>query len=414
MTPYPRLPDRRATVFIAVSVLILAYSWRFNVIAILAFLVLWLAHTLYQKRFILFPDPTALAVFLLPLIACYSSLWSDFPGKSIYQGAEFMAMAACVVIISRLVSLDALLKGLCAGCAVVLILSLLNGTYANDAFGARAVLIGLFHSKNQIGLFAEIGLVAAIILAVQPVRFGEKLIYVGGIAPLAIVSLFLCKSATSTLSLLVVLAALAGVYLITRLPRPLRIHALLAGFFALISLMVLAMAFQIDPQSTVLEGLGKNTTLTGRTYLWSEGLRIGLERPWFGHGYAAFWVQGQNLPEKYWEEFYIASRTGFHFHNMYIQTLVDLGLIGAISLALLVMYTFIKTLFLNIWYGLNGEYIFALAMATMFLVRSVVEVDFLGPFGIGPLLALGILPRLAGVRPVPSKSATDQIHDRSP
>lgn len=394
----PHLPDLRAIAFIALSTLIMAYSWRFNMIAIVIFIGLWLAHAIYQKRLILSPSRDAVAVFLLPFIATYSTLWSDYPGKTLYQGAEFIAMAMCVIIIARTVSIDALLKGIALGCTAVLGLSVWSGNYANDSMGGGPALIGLFGSKNMNGLFAEIAILTSIILVFTKTRLIAKLLYAAPAIVIGVIALYLCKSASSTLSMLAVFVMLGGVYTITRVPRPFRPVAVLAGVFAVITAITLAMALNIDPQSAVLEGMGKNPTLTGRTYLWAEGLKIGMERPLLGHGYTAFWVHGQPQAEKYWEEFYILTRTGFHFHNMYIQTFVDLGLIGVLTMVGLLFYTFGKVVILSLWHGLNAEYAFALAIAGMFLVRSFVEVDLLGPFGIGPMLFMGILPRLAAFR----------------
>ena len=39
----------------------------------------------------------------------------------------------------------------------------------------------------------------------------------------------------------------------------------------------------------------------------------------------------------------------------------------------------------------------ALGISFMFLIRAFVEVDWLGPFGLGPLMFFSIFPRLAAV-----------------
>ena len=87
--------------------------------------------------------------------------------------------------------------------------------------------------------------------------------------------------------------------------------------------------------STLLLGaFGKDSTLTGRTYLWAEGLAAAGAAPTFGTGYYAYWVQGFPEAERLWEEFYITSRSGFHFHNTYIEALVELGVVGFALVAL--------------------------------------------------------------------------------
>ncbi len=80
--------------------------------------------------------------------------------------------------------------------------------------------------------------------------------------------------------------------------------------------------------------LGKDSTLTGRTYLWQQGIEAAKASPLVGVGYQAYWVQGFSEAERLWEEFYIGSRAGFHFHNTFIEAVVETGLIGLILLTM--------------------------------------------------------------------------------
>jgi len=48
-------------------------------------------------------------------------------------------------------------------------------------------------------------------------------------------------------------------------------------------------AAHIDVVQSVLDGLGKDATLTGRTMLWEFGMQAFEERPWYGFGYHAWW-----------------------------------------------------------------------------------------------------------------------------
>jgi len=47
-----------------------------------------------------------------------------------------------------------------------------------------------------------------------------------------------------------------------------------------------------------------------------------------GHGYAAFWRPGNLDAEALWRWGGIADRTGFSFHNLFVETKVDLGIVG--------------------------------------------------------------------------------------
>jgi exopolysaccharide production protein ExoQ len=61
------------------------------------------------------------------------------------------------------------------------------------------------------------------------------------------------------------------------------------------------------------------------------------ERPLFGLGYQAFWVQTNASAEALWRMFGIAGRGGFNFHNTYISNAVEIGIVG-VTLQVAVLY----------------------------------------------------------------------------
>src|SRR5207244_2815073 len=71
-------------------------------------------------------------------------------------------------------------------------------------------------------------------------------------------------------------------------------------------------------------------TLTGRSYLWYRAADFIRERPLLGHGFEAFWVQGNIDAEGLWQYGKITTRGGFNFHNTVIELLVHFGWIGAL------------------------------------------------------------------------------------
>jgi exopolysaccharide production protein ExoQ len=86
-----------------------------------------------------------------------------------------------------------------------------------------------------------------------------------------------------------------------------------------------------------LQFFGKDKTLTGRTDLWGTAFHEIGERLLLGKGYGAFWRIGNPEAEKLWALFHIDTRVGFNFHNEYLNTAVDLGILGLmINVTLLV------------------------------------------------------------------------------
>ena len=77
----------------------------------------------------------------------------------------------------------------------------------------------------------------------------------------------------------------------------------------------------------VLELLGRDVTLTGRTLLWDWGIQVFYERPIFGWGYQGYFGSNEAIDgARSFREFY--SYDVPHFHNSFVQILVELGLLG--------------------------------------------------------------------------------------
>ena len=74
----------------------------------------------------------------------------------------------------------------------------------------------------------------------------------------------------------------------------------------------------------ILGLLGRNTTLTGRTALWTVVLVFIAQRPWLGYGYQAFWF-GQ---EDTGDVVDLAGWTAGTAHNGFLDLAMNLGLVG--------------------------------------------------------------------------------------
>ena len=130
----------------------------------------------------------------------------------------------------------------------------------------------------------------------------------------------------------------------------------------------------------VLGIFGKDSTLTGRTYLWEQGWLAAQQHPVLGYGYAAYWIQGFADPERLWAEFYISTRTGFHFHNTYIETLVELGFIGMTILALIILRSFWGHVSKVVFGDWSADSVVLAGAVGLMLIRSFFEVEILGPY----------------------------------
>jgi exopolysaccharide production protein ExoQ len=397
---FPCIPDKAAILYVALSVIIMAYSALFTVFPILVFLLLWFRHIFYKGVYVLAPSQALFSVLIFPFLCCYSAFWSDYPSMTLYHGIELLTLVISTIIMMRVVRLEALIKGLLLGIVITMGITLASGNYTEDYLSKTWALTGYFGSKNEVGFFAEIGIYLSLLMLTGRGTIFQKVIF--SLLPMGLCALclVLSKSATSVASLAILLSLSAAAYIITRIPRRLRGLALTGMLFSLMTCGVIVAAARLDIFNATLDVLGKSPTLTGRTYLWAEGIKNGLIRPLLGYGYSAFWVPGRPEAEQYWYEFAIPEKTGFHFHNLFIQTFVDLGVAGLLAMIWMLFANCSRGLRLIWRRGMTPESGFALGLSLLFLLRSCFEVDALGPYGLGPLLffSLILIPEAESLR----------------
>jgi O-antigen ligase len=97
----------------------------------------------------------------------------------------------------------------------------------------------------------------------------------------------------------------------------------------------------------LLEALGRDATLTGRTQLWNAVLSMIWQRPWLGYGYAAFW-QGWEGEESAHVLLWMMAFGGGQYYgaadNGYLQLWLDLGLVGVMLFACQFLLTFSRSI----------------------------------------------------------------------
>jgi len=110
------------------------------------------------------------------------------------------------------------------------------------------------------------------------------------------------------------------------------IRIIVRGTLALVAISVILQLCGTSLQAVVAATQGKDATLTDRTYLWQDVIRIGQKNLVFGTGYGGFWVPSvydQLSPE--------ADNHPKEAHNGYLETYANLGLVGVALLAWLIL-----------------------------------------------------------------------------
>lgn len=367
---------------VAVSAFVFAYSTQFGQVSILAYYSVWLPLLVLDPRM---ASPRGLWwVIGFGVFACFSFFWSAAPGITARASLQLASHVACAIIAARAVGPRTLTFGMLAGCLAVALYSLAFGTYSYDPMDGAYSFVGAFASKNQLGFFGSLGVYfAAVALFVVDAGKTARLA-AAAIGTLCAYVLFASQSATSIITTAASLAALLAAIGAMRL-APLRrklfgLGAVILGILAVVT------ALDAGAVDVVLSLFGKDATLTGRTYLWSQGMLAADEAPLIGIGYQAYWVQGFAEAERLWDEFYIPGRMGFHFHSTYIETLVELGLVGLALLATLTVGTLAGHLRRLLHRRRDEPSLVLFGLVLMLFLRSFFEVDVTNPYAVGSFL----------------------------
>ena len=146
-----------------------------------------------------------------------------------------------------------------------------------------------------------------------------------------------------------------------------------ATFYVVIGAFVIAVAEQTFCISGyLLSFLHRDPTLTERTLLWSDLLKM-KTNPIFGVGFESFWL-GERL-QKLWATY--PSLQPNEAHNGYLETYLNLGVIGLGILIGLIIATYRKArleLFRNVQFGR-----LRLGVLAAVVVHDWTEVSFKGP-----------------------------------
>ncbi len=186
---------------------------------------------------------------------------------------------------------------------------------------------GLAGNPNSLGATAVLGYWAAsCFLVSQSVRFAVRLI---AAAAIVLFLLHVAMSGSGTATSAIVLVTLLVFWLrILAAFKPVVRHALNAGAVVFLVLMLIAVVISSTPADiylSVTESLGKDSSLTGRTELWSVARDAISTRPFLGWGFDSHITVMAEVA--YDIEFN-------HYHNGFLDTLVA----GGALLLLIVIY----------------------------------------------------------------------------
>jgi len=193
---------------------------------------------------------------------------------------------------------------------------------------------GLVGNANNLGFLALLGVIVfAILLADRSLR---RRWAITGLV-LSAVTIFLTRSATVTVALVGVIVVAVAILALRRAATP---RARLVTGSIIIAVTGLGAIAAVLLRDRLLDLLGKSSDLTGRLGIWDAVIALGQQRPVAGWGWVSYWVPWASPFDE------LAFRNGvrqLQAHNAWIDVWFQLGVIGLVVFAALVISTVVRS-----------------------------------------------------------------------
>lgn len=249
--------------------------------------------------------------------------------------------------------------------------------------GLAPMNTGVFAQKNTMGKSMVMLWIAAFAMSLDG-GTAARLRTLAGI--LAMIAFFLGVASESATAVLLMIGTggiimLGQIVLKGGINRPSRLalsFVLLAfGFFALSFILP---TLDVSPVDLVLERFGKDSTLTGRTGLWTYAEEQIAKAPVLGVGAGGFWrYNASPLVQMIFEDYHKDPWQTFNFHNTYYEIAVHQGYIGLGLVVIAIVWTQ-GVIMRGVLRFATMPYIFFFAQSIAVIARTFTESDFLRHF----------------------------------
>ncbi len=330
-------------------------------------------------------------LLLIPLgLALASVGWSIDPDPTFRRAIALIMTTLFAIYVASRYQWEGLIE-LFAACFMILAIQSLLIALFLPQIGIMSEIhpgawSGVYWEKNQFGMnmakASHLALCAAIF---RPQR---RWLWIG-VFVLALFLVVMSTSKTSLLAVLLTLAGMGGLFLLRKGPK----IAVPLVYFGVVIGVGFVLAVEFFP--ALMFGLiGREPTLTGRTDIWVALFDQIRHRPWFGHGYAIFWLDETG------PAFWVRQRTQWLVptaHNGWLETWLSIGLAGVVCFALV----YVSALLVSLRGLLRGPHAYwALISTLVFLLFSMSESNILQQNNLGWILFAATAAKLFGARPL--------------
>lgn len=325
--------------------------------------------------------------FLMALLAvcALSFTWSIDPGLTQRRSLAIVMTTGAGIFLGARYSWQTMLRAIAITWLIVAVTSFMTAILIPSFGQVDDVHIGawkgLFYEKNQLGGHMARAALFGAFLAIMDQKYRRLWI---GMVGLSILLVLLTTSKTSLLGLLLAFGILGVAAL---MKRGVAIGIVVLWFSVVIT--GAGIAILVFAPDLVVQALGRDLTLTGRTDIWITLMDFISQRPLLGYGYGAFWDLGSNPGNWVREMLEWDAPTA---HNGWIEVTLALGIVGLTCLALDFLMTLARSTItaINTWTG-----VFALAYCAQFFLFSLSESASLQQNSIVWLIYVAIATKMA-------------------
>ena len=260
---------------------------------------------------------------LLALLAVFSALWSQSPGRSLLYGTLYLLgtlFGYYLVVRFEPEEIMAMLTrlGIIVSVLGLLTVVLLPGFGVTHDVRNGLVWNGIFTDRT--------GAARALVFLISPVLVSRgKQTTVKWLLSVSLMGLMIvmAHAVSAIFVLFIYIVFLFLLRLSRKVDSRLLMMVLVVGSF----LSVLVAFFGIEYGADILKAFGRNTNLSGRTTIWSALALSILKRPLLGYGFFAFW---QGIKGESGRVIALTHWTFGYAHNGIIEIFLQLGTIGVV------------------------------------------------------------------------------------
>ncbi|MGI9490207.1 MAG: O-antigen ligase family protein [Geminicoccaceae bacterium] len=300
------------------------------------------------------------------LIPLFSVFWSIAPDVTARRGGALLGTSLFAMYLAFALPVERVIRIL----AVVYALTTIGSVfiiaafpvYGTHQFGDYVGLWrGLYAQKNEFGATMAM---AAIVIFLCPKYTSRERLLSRIFVVLCLFLMFMSESRAAWISFGCVCAIALAVWRASG-----RGSKTSVKIFLLILISISFGAILLKNAIPLLEMVGKDPTLSGRTDVWALALDRAEDRPFLGFGYRAYWIDENKLrlmAEESWAD------NINHGHNTYLDLFLELGYLGIIVF-ILTLGALIFKILSRIKYSNDYINIWAISSVCFILIRGAAE-----------------------------------------